>query len=527
MIPKRVVKEIPILYKPNMTVITNKEKVTYYARVSTENEEQEDSFERQRDHFSSKIRANPDWEYVEGYADWGVTGTRADSRKEFMRMIEDCRAGKINRILVKSISRFGRNTVDTLKYIRELRELGISVFFETQNIDTMSAKGDMMLIVLSAIAEEESRTMSTNIKWAFQKRFKDGQVIINYRFTLGYTKVDDEYVIVESEAEIVRRIFREYLGGKSTRQLATELNNENIRTKRGNRWNAQGISNILTNERYTGNAVLGKTFKPDVLSKCRIKNEGQAPSYYVENSHPAIVSQEMFDMVQMEMARRKDMRSSTDTGRGRYSSKYALSGLLVCGRCGGKLRRFGRESANGYVPLWICITHQKQSQDCALKPIKETDVLAAYRRAVQKLIGDYAETIEIVRESLESLKETSQSTELNAIQDELAATQQRILDLFKQKREGLINDYEYEREYAKLSEKVLKLSEQEKTAKEQDVGKQMSVQRIEQAIQLLGSDEVDCTEPSIMRIVLDCIKVINSDALEFQFKCGVSITEKL
>ena len=153
--------------------------------------------------------------------------------------------------------------------------------------------------------------------------------------------------------------------------------------------------------------------------------------------------------------------------------------------------------------------------------------MAAYRRAVQKLIGDYAETIEIVRESLESLKETSQSTELNAIQDELAATQQRILDLFKQKREGLINDYEYEREYAKLSEKVLKLSEQEKTAKEQDVGKQMSVQRIEQAIQLLGSDEVDCTEPSIMRIVLDCIKVINSDALEFQFKCGVSITEKL
>ena len=143
--------------------------------------------------------------------------------------------------------------------------------------------------------------------WASQKRFKDGQVIINYRFTLGYTKVDDEYVIVESEAEIVRRIFREYLGGKSTRRLATELNNENIRTKRGNRWNAQGISNILTNERYTGNAVLGKTFKPDVLSKCRIKNEGQAPSYYVENSHPAIVSQEMFDMVQMEMARRKDM----------------------------------------------------------------------------------------------------------------------------------------------------------------------------------------------------------------------------
>ena len=303
-INNRVVQERPVLYRPNMTAVTAKEKVTYYARVSTENDEQEDSYERQREHFEEKIMANPKWEYVPGYADWGVTGTKAEARKNFMRMIEDCRAGKINRILVKSISRFARNTVDTLMYIRELREMGISVFFETQNIDTMSASGDVLITILAAMAEQESRTMSTNIKWAYQKRFKDGQVLINPA-TLGYKKDGDEYEIVEEEAEIIRMVFRNYLAGDSVRQIADALNAEGYMTRKGNGFKPNSILNILANEKYTGNAILGKTFKSDVLSKHRVKNEGQAPSYYVENSHPAIISQELFDMVQAEKERRK------------------------------------------------------------------------------------------------------------------------------------------------------------------------------------------------------------------------------
>ena len=230
-INNRVVQERPVLYRPNMTAVTAKEKVTYYARVSTENDEQEDSYERQREHFEEKIMANPKWEYVPGYADWGVTGTKAEARKNFMRMIEDCRAGKINRILVKSISRFARNTVDTLMYIRELREMGISVFFETQNIDTMSASGDVLITILAAMAEQESRTMSTNIKWAYQKRFKDGQVLINPA-TLGYKKDGDEYEIVEEEAEIIRMVFRNYLAGDSVRQIADALNAEGYMTRK-------------------------------------------------------------------------------------------------------------------------------------------------------------------------------------------------------------------------------------------------------------------------------------------------------
>ena len=184
---QRVVREIPVKKSKKSTVETNKLNVTYYARVSTDYVDQEDSYERQKEHFTQMILAQPDWNYVEGYADKGITCTKAESRKEFMRMIEDCRARKIDRIFVKSVSRFARNTVDTLKYIRELKDLGISIYFETQNIDTLTPGGEMLITILAAMAEQESRTMSTNIKWAYQKRFNDGEVLISYRATLGYT----------------------------------------------------------------------------------------------------------------------------------------------------------------------------------------------------------------------------------------------------------------------------------------------------------------------------------------------------
>ena len=276
--PQRVVREIPALYRGNMSKVTEKENVTYYARVSTDHDEQEESYERQRSHFEQLIKAHPEWNYVEGYADQGITGTKAELRPEFMRMINDCRAGKINKILVKSISRFARNTVDTLKYVRELKELGISVFFETQGIDTMTPNGEVLITILAAIAEQESRTISTNIKWSYKKRFQDGKVIISAGM-IGYKKEGDSYVIVENEAKLVKRIFLEYISGKTIRQIADGLNADGFKTKRNTKWKPSGIQSILANEKYTGNAYLGKTFKQDVLSKTRVKNIGQGNMY--------------------------------------------------------------------------------------------------------------------------------------------------------------------------------------------------------------------------------------------------------
>ena len=451
-IAKRIVKEIPIRQHKDLTIISKKENVTYYARVSTENEEQEDSYERQKEHFENKIRSNPLWNYIEGYADWGVTGTKAETRKNFMRMIEDCRAGKIDRILVKSISRFGRNTVDTLKYIRELKELGISICFETQSIDTMTPGGEVLITILAAMAEQESRTMSTNIKWAYQKRFKDGNVLINYTSTLGYTKEDNEYVIVEKEAEVIRRIYREYLSGKSLRQIADNLNEDSITTKRGCKWQPSSIEGVLNNERYTGNAILGKSFKADVLSKRRQKNEGQAPMYYVENSHPAIISQEMFDMAKAERQRRVEMRSSVNTGNGRYSSKYPYSGLLVCAKCGGKFRRFGRKLASGeYVPTWICVTHQKHPEICDMLPIKESDLDKAYKEAVERLLGNVEEVNDMIRETIEEEVLIERESDLTTVQQSIEIEQQKILDLFQRRRRNDMTLKEYDQEYAVIS----------------------------------------------------------------------------
>ena len=239
--------------KPQMVVAA-------YARVSTEKEEQEDSFDRQVQHYTTLITSKPEWQFGGIYADPGITGTCAEKRPDFMRMIQACRDGKINKVLVKSISRFARNTVDALNYIRELKDLGISVYFENENIDTMTPGGEVLLTILAAMAEQESRTMSTNIKWSYQKKFQNGEVILNTGMVLGYKKNSTgEYVIAEDEAETVLRIYREYLAGIPVPQICRELEADGITTKRGStQWRPNAVLGILRNEKYTGNAILGK-----------------------------------------------------------------------------------------------------------------------------------------------------------------------------------------------------------------------------------------------------------------------------
>lgn len=528
-IKRRIVQEIPVLYRPNMQTMTKKEIVCGYARVSTDNEEQEDSFERQVEHFTNVINSRSDWEFGGVYADPGITGTRADKREQFQKMMSDCRAGKINRILVKSISRFARNTVDTLMYIRELKELGISVYFETQNIDTLTPGGEVLITILAAMAEQESRTMSTNIKWAYQKRFKDGAVLINFQNTLGYTKEGDEYVIVEEEAEIVRRIFREYIGGATFKQIADGLMADGIKTGMGNeRWSDSSVQGIIKNEKYTGNAILGKSFKSDVLSKTRQKNKGQAPMYYVQNSHPPIISQDIFDMATAERERRRTLRSSTKTGDGKYSSKYALSGLLICGDCGSKFRRFGRKLANGdKVITWVCINHQTNINDCTMRPLKENDILEAYNQAVEQLSGDVSNIIAKVKSNIAKELITNVSEDLEQIEQQIMIEQNKILELFQRKRNNTILQSEYELEYKTHSEVIMKLKEKETEIKKENLVVEITKKRMDDIISILSTDNIDLTEPFIMKTLIECIKVIDKHHIELQFKCGINIQAKL
>lgn len=289
--------------KPSMPVMMRKKRVAAYARVSMDSERLMHSLSAQVSYYSEYIQKNPHWIYAGVYVDEGITGTLTDKRDEFKRMIADCEAGKIDIILVKSISRFARNTVDLLKTVRHLKELGIEVRFEKENINSMSNDGELMLSILASFAQEESRSISENVKWGTRKRFEQG--IPNGRVRVfGYRWEGDTLVIVPEEAETVKRIFEDFIGGKVPRAIAKDLNDDGITTRMGCKWSDFGIRTILNNITYTGNMLLQKVFVDDPITKHRKINRGELPRYFVENTHKAIISKDIFDKVQKEFERR-------------------------------------------------------------------------------------------------------------------------------------------------------------------------------------------------------------------------------
>jgi len=504
--------------KPQMVVAA-------YARVSTEKEEQEDSFDRQVQHYTNLITSKPEWQFGGIYADPGITGTRAEKRPDFMRMIQACRDGKINKVLVKSISRFARNTVDALNYIRELKDLGISVYFENENIDTMTPGGEVLLTILAAMAEQESRTMSTNIKWSYQKKFQNGEVILNTGMVLGYKKSSTgEYVIAEDEAETVLRIYREYLAGIPVPQICRELEADGITTKRGSaQWRPNAVLGILKNEKYTGNAILGKTFKPDVLSKRRMKNTGQSPMYYAENTHPAIITQEMFDMAQAEMQRRRDEKD-TSVGSSRYTSKYPLSGLLVCGTCGHRLRRHVRTVGSGKrVAAWGCTNRISNGRAvCDSHHINE-DVLEHTIRAAFDGMDD---VLDVVEESCAEVLEADNHTELEQVQQDIITIQEAVLALHKAQQQGEVSEMDYEIKIASYSQQMDELQERQRELKA-TAGRFAEVKYWMDTFKehVHSGEKMDTTDAVILRQLTDRI-VVYDDRLEIHLRIGGTLEQK-
>jgi DNA invertase Pin-like site-specific DNA recombinase len=304
--------------------VKNKLNVAGYCRVSTDREEQALSYEAQVEHYTTYITSNPAWNFAGIYADDGISATNTKKREEFNRMIEDCMSGHIDMIITKSISRFARNTLDCLKYIRMLKEKNIPVYFEKENINTMDTKGEVLLTIMASLAQQESESLSKNVKLGLQFRYQNGEVQVNHNRFLGYTKDAEGHLIIEPEgAVLVRRIFREYLDGASLKNIADGLTRDGYLTAAGkSKWRADSIRIILSNEKYMGDALLQKTYTVDVLTKKRVANTGIVPQYYVENDHDAIIPRGLFMQVQEELQRRANLHG---TGKKRvYSSKYAL-----------------------------------------------------------------------------------------------------------------------------------------------------------------------------------------------------------
>ena len=335
-------------------------RVAAYCRVSTNSEEQLNSYENQKAYYTEKIMTNPDWTMVDVFADEGKTGTSACKRKDFLRMIRQCRQGKIDMILAKSVSRFARNTVDTLNYTRELRSLGIPVIFEEQNINSIHPESEFLITIHGAFAQSESEDTSSRVRWGIQQSMRTGKANIQFKTLLGYKKGSDgEMVIVPEQAETVKLIYEMYLSGKTLRSIKESLEARGLRNAAGTtEWTTSNLRTILSDEKYCGDVLRQKTFIRDCISKQVIKNTGQRPKYLIQNHHDAIIPRKQFDAVQFEMARRRVQtdrsRKSVPTGAGKYSGKYALSGLLFCGECGTAYRRVVWTQHGEKRAVWRC-----------------------------------------------------------------------------------------------------------------------------------------------------------------------------
>ncbi|WP_270270416.1 recombinase family protein [Enterocloster clostridioformis] len=336
-----------------------KKKVCAYARVSTDSLRQEDSLENQAETYERLITSNPEYEFAGVYADQGISGY-CENRPQFQEMIRKAKAGEIDLIITKSISRFARNTVTVLKFARELKELGVGIFFEEQNINTLSGDGEMMLAVLASFAQEESRSMSENNKWSIRKKFEQGDIMINTERFLGYDK--DGYgglAINHREAMVVDFLYDMTLFGLGNSRLKSLMNDLGVKTVTGGEWNESTINGILTNEKYKGDFLLQKYFTPEDKRNQTRRNRGEVQSYYISDNHPAIVTEEKWNLVQQERERRKKERNIAVDGTQKYQNRYPFSGILVCPYCGKSLRR--RQVYKKKIQ-WLCSTYIEEGK---------------------------------------------------------------------------------------------------------------------------------------------------------------------
>ena len=355
----------------NLAVSVPKQRnVAAYARVSTEKEEQQSSYEAQIDYYTKYIKERPDWNFIAVYTDEGISATNTKKRDGFNQMIHDALDGKIDLIITKSVSRFARNTVDSLTAVRKLKAANIEIYFEKENIWTFDAKGELLITIMSSLAQEESRSISENVTWGWRKRIADGKVSMSYGQFLGYEKgADGTPQIVEEEAEIVRLIYTLFLQGKTPTAIAKYLTAQSIPTPGGKeKWQCNVVESILTNEKYKGDALLQKTFTTDFLTKKMKPNEGEVPQFYVTDSHDSIIDAEMFDYVQAEFARRKALGRS-------YNCKSCFSAKLVCGDCGGFFGSKVWHSTDKYRRvIWQCNSKFKTGEKCTTPHLTENEI---------------------------------------------------------------------------------------------------------------------------------------------------------
>ena len=511
---------IPARRRAGNRVATAEEKpkirVASYCRVSTDSDEQAGSYEVQVQHYTDCIKRNKEWELAGIYTDDGISGTNTKKREGFMEMIDDCMAGKIDMVLTKSISRFARNTIDCLKYVRKLKEKNIAIIFEKENINTLEASGELLLTIMASLAQQESASLSQNVKLGLQFRYQDGKVQVNHNHFLGYTKDEDGNLIVdEDEAIIVKRIFKEYLEGASFRDIAIGLERDKVKTGgKRYRWHLSTIQGILQNEKYMGDALLQKTITTDFIEKTRIKNDGSAPQYYVKDSQEAIIPRDIFTQVQEEMVRRANMFSGIEGKKKRvYSSKYALSSICTCSRCGDIYRRIAWNNRGKRSNVWRCCTIVEGGpKACDAPTVQETELQEATVKAINLMVR-CSSMKEILKENIALAMADDNSGELEEINMVLAAKQTELVKLAHANKD-----------YTSLANEIDKMREEKQrllVVKAETEGYKKNIEELKDFINE-SDDELTEYDESLVRKYIKEIRIFD-DKFHVFFKAGVDV----
>ncbi len=541
MVRNNVVEVIkPTKVKSNSGHIINKDilRVSPYVRVSTEDEEQLNSYESQIQHYTKLIQDNPKWILGEVYADEGISGTQTKKRDEFQRMIIDAVAGKIDLIITKSISRFARNTMDTLKYVRMLKEKNIAIYFEKENINTLTMNGEMLLTILSSLAQQESESISGNVKMGIKMKMKRGEMVGRHRcLGYGYDKKIKKLYIIEEEAEVVRYIYRRYIEGAGGMVIAKELTEQGIKTIRGNsKWDPTAIIRILKNEKYVGDLLQGKTITTDPITHRKIINKGEQEQYLIQNHHEPIISRETFEKVQEIFSKRSNVVMKTLEIRHKYSRKHAFSSITKCGHCGSPTTRRKWHSGKPYEKfVWICTNYLKKGKKSCpeSKGIDEKILKDAFIHIYNELRANNMDTLdELVDEIAETVKNNDTSKTLKSINNNINDTRNKINKLVDLKINDKIDDVVYESKYKELNLELENLLSKQNEVEKVSLGEFSIKKRIKDLKTILQSDDkiMEKFDRSVFEKVVDEVVLgsINDDGvfdpymIIFKLKIGES-----
>ena len=517
-------KRITKIEENNALSVKTKTRVAAYCRVSTASDEQLISLDTQKAHYEDYIKSNSEWEYAGVFFDEGITGTKKECRDGLNSLIDSCEKGLVDLVITKSISRFSRNTTDCLELVRKLMALNVTVIFEKENINTDTMESELMLSILSSLAESESVSISENNKWSIQKRFQNGTYIISYP-PYGYENAGGEMIVVPEQAEVVKKIFEDTLAGKSTHAVAKELNDSGVRSKKGGKWTPGAINAIIRNEKFTGDVIFQKTYTDSQFS--RHTNDGELNKYLCENHHEPIVSHEIFEKAN-EVLNQRGKEKGNGERTERYQNRYGFSGRIKCGECGGVFKRRIHYKPSGSYIAWCCTHHIEDRNSCSMKYITDDGIKTAFLTMMNKLVFAHQSVLKPLLHSLQGFDDKDRLLQIQEYETKLEKNMEKRQVLTSLMAGGLLEPALFSKENNALILEEKHLQEEKKQMINSVSGDRTKIEALETLIKFASGSEM-LTEYSdeIFLSHVEGIIVLSREKIVFELKCGLKLKERL